>query len=243
MDYERAKELWDKRVKSKNFRRIPRCGDSIKEGPEGSLLVYGWGERTGLLLWPDGRVRIVGGNPGYQSTTMFYSRQLPNYVHVRYVRGYQHGNYVLHHPKSGAVPFVGGLEFDYWGVRNAAALVPLERKPNVRAPVELRTLGRKIKQAWRTQLLTRVRLGVYDKQEGAVKYGALERGDWLGVDVAFLAASFVNRYRWDVQTNYARMDVPLYERVERGFELMWERHKKPIYDAIGSGRLTLDFFL
>lgn len=244
MDYERAKELWDRRVKSKNFRRIPRCGDSIKEGPEGSLLVYGWNERTGFLLWPDGRVRIVGGNPGYQSTTMFYERQLPAYVHVRYARGYQHGRYVLWHPKHGAVPFVDGLEFDCGGARNAAAPVPLERTPNIQAPVELRSLGRKIKQAWKVQLLTRARLGMYDyQQESSAKYSAIERGDWLGADTAFLAASHTGRFYWDFAVSNERQEVPLYDRVARGFELMWKRRKKLIYDAISSGRLTLDFFL
>lgn len=243
MDYESAKFLWDRRIKRNDFRRIPHTRDTIKETTSDGLFVHGWSDKVGILFRPDGTVRIVGKHPGYQATTMFYARQLPNYVYIRYQRGYAHGNYVLVHRRSGLeVPFVDGLEFTEHMVRNASSFTPLTREPDVRAPPELRALGRKIKQAWRTQLLTRVRLGLYDMAtvEYSLRYGALERGDWLGLSMVDRCAALVPKFTWE---NTGRVEIPLYDRVKRGFEMQWRRDTRSIYKAIAEGRLTLDFFL
>jgi len=247
MDYTRAKELWDKRVKGNDFRRIPHCRDTIKEGPDGSLKVYGWGEDQALLFFPDGRIRVVGGNSGWQPTTMFFNRQLPHGMWLRYIRGYKHGRYFLRHIKADVlVPFVDGLEFTEGGIISSQVATPVKNPPNIQAPPDLRAVGRKIKQAWRIQLLSRTKLGLYDEVTGR-SYGPrraevlLNRGGWLEADMAALAASYTVEYVWE--SGGVRTEVPLYDRVKKGFEHMWKLHKKEIYEYIRDGKLTLDLFV
>jgi len=244
MDYTRAKELWDKRAKHLDYRRIPHCGDTIKEGPDGSLKVYGWGEDPALLFFPDGRVRVSGRHCGWQSSTCFFNRQLPYKGYLVYQRGYQHGNYFLRHWRTDTlVPFVDGLEFTEDRIISSQVATPVKNPPNIQAPPELRAVGRKIKQAWRIQLLSRTKLGLYDGVSFGLleRHRAIEREEWLGINMVGLAASYAEKFFWDDLGG--RTEIPLYDRVEDGFEHMWRRHKRLIYESIRDGKLTLDLFV
>lgn len=209
------------------------------------MLVYGWAELTGIVFLPNDTVRIVGGNSGHGSATNFYNKMLPDYVCVRYVRGYKKGKYFLHHRRTEQETlFTDGLEFSYFdGVKNGVGATELEPVSNIQAPPELRALGRKIKQAWRVQILTRAKLGVYDARpetySSFYRHQAIAIGDWLGFSLADLCAHEVSRWCYDAP-NYARAEVPFIVRVEKGFDKMWVRNKKSIYDAIAQGRLTLE---